>query len=77
MVNYCHGRCPPRYNPTHHHAMLQSLICKQDHRKAPLRPCCALSKRDELEILQVDEKDSEKLEISTSSDMQVVECAYS
>ncbi|KAL9896389.1 TGF-beta domain-containing family member maverick [Glossina fuscipes fuscipes] len=75
-AGYCHGRCPPRYNPAHHHAMLQSLIWKQDHRKAP-RPCCAPSKLDELEILHVDEKDSEKLKISTWSDMRVVECACS
>lgn len=75
-AGYCHGRCPPRYNPAHHHAMLQSLIWKQNHHKAP-RPCCAPSKLVELEILHVDEKDSEKLKISTWSDMKIVECACS
>lgn len=75
-AGYCHGRCPPRYNPAHHHAMLQSLIWKQNHQKAP-RPCCAPSKLAELEVLHVDEKDSEKLKISTWSDMKVVECACS
>ncbi|XP_046807941.1 putative uncharacterized protein DDB_G0286901 [Lucilia cuprina] len=75
-AGYCHGRCPPRYNPAHHHAMLQSLIWKQNHHKAP-RPCCAPSKLVELEGLHVDEKDSEKLKISTWSDMKVVECACS
>ena len=75
-AGYCHGRCPPRYNPAHHHAMLQSLIWKQNHHKAP-RPCCAPSKLVELEVLHVDEKDSEKLKISTWSDMKVVECACS
>lgn len=75
-AGYCHGRCPPRYNPAHHHAMLQSLIWKQNHHKAP-RPCCAPSKLVELEVLHVDEKDSDKLKISTWSDMKVVECACS
>lgn len=75
-AGYCHGRCPPRYNPANHHAMLQSLIWKQNHKKAP-RPCCAPSKLVELEVLHVDEKDSEKLKISTWSDMKVVECACS
>ncbi|KAM7341363.1 TGF-beta domain-containing family member maverick isoform 2-T2 [Cochliomyia hominivorax] len=75
-AGYCHGRCPPRYNPAHHHALLQSLIWKQNHHKAP-RPCCAPSKLVELEVLHVDEKDSEKLKISTWSDMKVVECACS
>ncbi|XP_053967795.1 transforming growth factor beta-2 proprotein [Anastrepha ludens] len=75
-AGYCHGRCPPRYNPAHHHAMLQSLIWKQNREHAP-RPCCAPSKLVELEVLHVDEKDSEKLKISTWTDMRVVECACS
>uniref|UniRef100_A0A034WCH1 Bone morphogenetic protein 4 n=1 Tax=Bactrocera dorsalis TaxID=27457 RepID=A0A034WCH1_BACDO len=75
-AGYCHGRCPPRYNPAHHHAMLQSLIWKQNRERAP-RPCCAPSKLVELEVLHVDEKDSEKLKISTWTDMRVVECACS
>lgn len=75
-AGYCHGRCPPRYNPAHHHSMLQSLIWKQNHQKAP-RTCCAPSKLVELEVLHVDENDSEKLKISTWSDMKVVECACS
>ncbi|XP_039967886.1 bone morphogenetic protein 4 [Bactrocera tryoni] len=75
-AGYCHGRCPPRYNPAHHHAMLQSLIWKQNRERVP-RPCCAPSKLVELEVLHVDEKDSEKLKISTWTDMRVVECACS
>lgn len=75
-AGYCQGRCPPRYNPAHHHAMLQSLISQQNRQKAP-RPCCAPSKLVELEVLHVDEKDNEKLKISTWSDMKVVECACS
>ncbi|XP_036334910.1 uncharacterized protein LOC118745552 isoform X2 [Rhagoletis pomonella] len=75
-AGYCHGRCPPRYNPAHHHAMLQSLIWKQNRERAP-RPCCAPSKLVELEVLHLDEKNSEKLKISTWTDMRVVECACS
>lgn len=75
-AGYCHGRCPPRHNPAHHHALLQSLIWQEDHNRAP-RPCCAPSKLEMLEILHVDENHSDKLKISTWSDMQVVECACS
>ncbi|XP_037732458.1 uncharacterized protein LOC119563224 [Drosophila subpulchrella] len=75
-AGYCHGRCPPRHNPAHHHALLQSLIWQEDHTRAP-RPCCAPSKLEMLEILHVDENHSDKLKISTWSDMQVVECACS
>ncbi|XP_055858065.1 protein decapentaplegic [Episyrphus balteatus] len=75
-AGYCRGRCPPRYNPAHHHALLQSLIWKQDRKKVP-RPCCAPSKLVELEVLHVDEKDNEKLKISTWTDMRVLECACS
>ncbi|KAH8385419.1 hypothetical protein KR009_001753, partial [Drosophila setifemur] len=75
-AGYCHGRCPPRHNPAHHHALLQSLIWQEDHSRAP-RPCCAPSKLAMLEILHVDEEHSDKLKISTWTDMQVVECACS
>lgn len=75
-AGYCHGRCPPRHNPAHHHALLQSLIWQDDHTRAP-RPCCAPSKLDILEILHVDEENNDKLKISTWTDMQVVECACS
>ncbi|XP_016971671.2 uncharacterized protein LOC108039247 [Drosophila rhopaloa] len=75
-AGYCHGRCPPRHNPAHHHALLQSLIWQEDHSRAP-RPCCAPSKLEMLEILHVDEVHSDKLKISTWSDMQVIECACS
>lgn len=75
-AGYCRGKCPPRYNPAHHHAVLQSLIWKQDRNKAP-RPCCAPSKLVELEVLHVDESDSSKLKVSTWSDMRVLECACS
>ena len=75
-AGYCKGRCPPRYNPAHHHALLQSLIWKEDKRKAP-RPCCAPSKLDELEILYFDENDPTKLKVSSWKNMKVLECACS
>jgi len=75
-AGYCKGRCPPRHNPAHHHALLQSLIWQQDHNRVP-RPCCAPSKLTEIEILHVDEEHSDKLKISTWSNMQVMECACS
>lgn len=75
-AGYCKGRCPPRYNPAHHHALLQSLIWKEDRRKAP-RPCCAPSKLAELEILYFDENDPTKLKISNWKNMKVLECACS
>ncbi|XP_030379450.1 uncharacterized protein LOC115627781 [Scaptodrosophila lebanonensis] len=75
-AGYCQGRCPPRHNPAHHHALLQSLIWQKDHSRVP-RPCCAPSKLVELEVLHLDEEHSDQLKISTWSDMQVVECACS
>ncbi|XP_074100929.1 TGF-beta domain-containing family member maverick [Cotesia typhae] len=75
-AGYCKGRCPPRYNPAHHHALLQSLIWKEDKRKAP-RPCCAPSKLAELEILYFDENDPTKLKVSSWKNMRVLECACS
>ncbi|KAH8272491.1 hypothetical protein KR044_009479, partial [Drosophila immigrans] len=75
-AGYCKGRCPPRHNPAHHHALLQSLMWQQDHNRVP-RPCCVPSKLTEIEILHVDEDHSDKLKISTWSNMQVLECACS
>lgn len=75
-AGYCRGRCPPRYNPAHHHAVLQSMIWKQDKSKAP-RPCCAPSKLVELEVLHVDENDGTKMKVSTWSNMRVLDCACS
>lgn len=73
-AGFCKGRCPPRHNPAHHHALLQSLMWQQQHGRVP-RPCCVPSKLTQLEILHVDEEHTDKLKISTWSDMQVVECA--
>lgn len=75
-AGYCRGKCPPRYNPANHHAVLQSLLWKQDKSRVP-RPCCAPSKLVELEILHVDETDPTKLKVSSWKDMRVLECACS
>lgn len=75
-AGYCKGRCPPRYNPAHHHALLQSLIWQEDRKKVP-KPCCAPSKLAQLEILYFDEDDSTKLKISNWKNMIVLECACS
>lgn len=75
-AGFCKGRCPPRHNPAHHHALLQSLMWQQQNGRVP-RPCCVPSKLTQLEILHVDEEHTDKLKISTWSDMQVVECACS
>lgn len=75
-AGFCRGKCPPKYNPAHHHALLQSLIWKQDKSKAP-RPCCAPLKLVDLEVLHVDERDPTKLKVATWTDMRVLECACS
>jgi integrin beta 8 len=75
-AGYCKGRCPPRYNPANHHALLQSLIWKQDRDRAP-RPCCAPNKLTDLEILHMDDKDPTKLKVSKWKDIGVLECACS
>ncbi|XP_012136398.2 TGF-beta domain-containing family member maverick [Megachile rotundata] len=75
-AGYCKGRCPPRYNPAHHHALLQSLLWKEDRKKVP-KPCCAPSKLDQLMIVYFDEDDSTQLKVSYWQNIQVLECACS
>lgn len=75
-AGYCHGRCPPRYNPAHHHAFLQSMIWQQSPERVS-RPCCAPSKLEPLEVLHADEMDATKMKVSTWLDMRVLECACS
>nr|XP_033334177.1 inhibin beta B chain [Megalopta genalis]XP_033334178.1 inhibin beta B chain [Megalopta genalis]XP_033334179.1 inhibin beta B chain [Megalopta genalis] len=75
-AGYCKGRCPPRYNPAHHHALLQSLLWKEDRKKVP-KPCCAPSKLDQLMIVYFDENDSTQLKVSYWKNIQVLECACS
>ncbi|KAG8237315.1 hypothetical protein J437_LFUL014480 [Ladona fulva] len=75
-AGFCKGRCPPRYNPAHHHALLQSLIWKQNRKLAP-KPCCAPSKLKALEILRLDEDDPTRLKVSHWENIEVTECACS
>ncbi|XP_043253582.1 bone morphogenetic protein 6 [Colletes gigas] len=75
-AGYCKGRCPPRYNPAHHHALLQSLLWKEDKKKVP-KPCCAPSKLDQLMIVYYDENNSTQLKVSYWKNIQVLECACS
>lgn len=75
-AGYCKGRCPPRYNPAHHHALLQSLIWKQNKDRAP-RPCCAPNKLTDLDILHLDDQDPSKLKVSQWKNIRVLECACS
>ncbi|GAB1861794.1 TGF-beta family profile domain-containing protein [Camponotus japonicus] len=75
-AGYCKGRCPPRYNPAHHHALLQSLLWKEDRKRVP-KPCCAPSKLDELKIVYYDENNTTRLSMSQWKSIQVLECACS
>ncbi|KYN28648.1 Bone morphogenetic protein 6, partial [Trachymyrmex cornetzi] len=75
-AGYCKGRCPPRYNPAHHHALLQSLLWKEDRKRVP-KPCCAPSKLDQLMIVYFDENQSTQLKVSYWKNIQVLECACS
>ncbi|XP_066995538.2 bone morphogenetic protein 2-B [Anabrus simplex] len=73
-AGYCRGRCPPRFNPAHHHALLQSLVSKD---KGAPRPCCAPSKLETLEILHADDESPEKLKLTEWEKVRVIECACS
>ena len=73
-AGYCKGRCPPRYNPASHHALLQSLVWKRDRSLAP-RPCCAPSKLKSLQMLVLDADDPTKLRVVSWTEMEVEECA--
>ncbi|XP_046406880.1 univin [Ischnura elegans] len=75
-AGFCKGRCPPSYNPAHHHAVLQSLVWKQNRKLAP-KLCCAPNKLKALEILHLDEDDPTRLKVSHWEDMEVLECACS
>jgi len=75
-AGYCKGRCPPRYNPANRHALLQSLIRRQNRDRAP-RLCCAPNKLTDLQVLHADEHDPTKLKVTTWKNISVEECACS
>ena len=76
-LGYCKGRCPPLYNPAHYHALLQSLIWRNNKKGQMPRPCCAPSKLDFLEILYADEHNNSKLKVVKWTNVSLVECACS
>jgi len=75
----CMGRCPPRYNPTNHHSILQSMMNlktnKLDKEERIPRPCCTPSKLEPLDILHVDENDPTRLRVTHWKDVIVSECS--
>ncbi|EFN79947.1 Bone morphogenetic protein 6, partial [Harpegnathos saltator] len=75
-AGYCKGRCPPLYNPAHHHALLQSLLWKEDRKRVP-KPCCAPSKLNQLMVVYFDEKQPTQLQVSYWHNITVEECACS
>ena len=75
-AGYCKGRCPPRYNLANHHALLQSLIRRQNRDRAP-RLCCTPNKLTDLEVLHLDQQDPTKLKVTTWKNTSVLECACS
>ena len=80
-AHICVGRCPPRFNPTNDHSLLQSLMhLKTQHldkaERIP-RPCCAPTKMEPLDILHIDEYDSSRLRVTHWKNVIVGECACS
>ena len=80
-AHICIGRCPPRFNPTNDHSLLQSLMhLKTQHLdksdRIP-RPCCAPNKMEPLDILHIDENDSTRLRVTHWKNVIVGECSCS
>jgi hypothetical protein len=80
-AHICVGRCPPRYNPTNDHSLLQSLMhLKTQHLdkadRIP-RPCCAPTKMEPLDILHIDENDPTRLRVTHWKNVIVGECSCS
>ncbi|XP_063220536.1 bone morphogenetic protein 4 [Bacillus rossius redtenbacheri] len=75
-AGFCKGRCPPSFNPAHHHALIQSLIWKKNRQRAP-KLCCAPYELSDLEILHRDEHDGSKLKVTKWEGMSVIDCKCS
>lgn len=80
-AHICMGRCPPRFNPTNDHSLLQSLMhLKTQHldkaERIP-RPCCAPTRMEPLDILHIDENDATRLRVTHWKNVVVGECACS
>ena len=77
-AHYCQGGCPPRFNPTNEHSLLQSLMhIRTRHRpkeeRIP-RPCCVPKKMLPLEILHLDDEDTTRLRVTHWKNIVVAEC---
>ncbi|XP_058459760.1 bone morphogenetic protein 6 [Malaya genurostris] len=75
-AGFCRGRCPLKFNPASHHALLQSLLHEHVKYDVP-KPCCAPSRLDHIDVLHADPKNPQRLKVSTWSNMRVTECACS
>ena len=80
-AHLCRGRCPPRFNPTNDHSLLQSLLhLKTRHlpkgQRVP-RPCCAPTKMLPLDILHLDPNDNTRLKVTHWKDVIVAGCGCS
>lgn len=83
-AGFCRGRCPPRFHPAHHHALIQGLLRRREGQhgaqghgegvRVP-RPCCAPSRLQPLDVLYVDEDNPTKLKLAEWSEMKVLKCA--
>uniref|UniRef100_A0A182QGR5 TGF-beta family profile domain-containing protein n=1 Tax=Anopheles farauti TaxID=69004 RepID=A0A182QGR5_9DIPT len=75
-AGFCRGRCPTKYHPANHHALLQSLLHEHIKYDVP-KPCCAPSSLDHIDVLHADPKNPQRLKVSTWHNMRVLECACS
>uniref|UniRef100_A0A182UCT6 TGF-beta family profile domain-containing protein n=1 Tax=Anopheles melas TaxID=34690 RepID=A0A182UCT6_9DIPT len=75
-AGFCRGRCPTKFNPATHHALLQSLLHEHIKYDVP-KPCCAPSSLDHIDVLHADPKNPQWLKVSTWHNMRVLECACS
>ncbi|XP_055625064.1 bone morphogenetic protein 5 [Toxorhynchites rutilus septentrionalis] len=75
-AGFCRGRCPLKFNPASHHAMLQSLLHEHAKYEVP-KPCCAPSRLDHIDVLYADPKNTQRLKVATWSNWRVTECACS
>ncbi|XP_052903286.1 uncharacterized protein LOC128310636 [Anopheles moucheti] len=75
-AGFCRGRCPTKFNPATHHALLQSLLHEHIKYDVP-KPCCAPSSLDHIDVLHADPKNPQRLKVSTWHNMRVLECACS
>lgn len=75
-AGFCRGRCPSKFNPASHHALIQSLLHEHYKYDVP-KPCCAPSRMDHIDVLHADPKNPQRLKVTTWSNMRVIECACS